>query len=101
VTQAELADLLRDCLILWGAKAEMASGDRSVTLATPAGCYEIAAVAAGLRPARWSLQTPARAAADRPPRMHPSIGALLAALRNELSAEAPLERGSKLRVGTG
>jgi len=101
VTQAELASLLRDCLTLWGAKAEMASGDTSVRLTTPAGCYEISAVAPELRPARWSLQTPARAAADRPPRMHPSIGALLAALRNELSAEAPLERGNKLRVGAG
>lgn len=101
MTQAELINLLRDCLILWGADATTQAHEESVRLTTTGGHYDIAAVPVDLRPARWSLQTPAREAARRPARMHPSIGALLAALRNELSAEAPLERGNRLRVGSG
>jgi hypothetical protein len=101
VTQAELINLLRDCLTLWGADATPQAHEASVRLTTAGGYYDITAMPPDLRPARWSLQTPTREAAGRPARMHPSIGALLAALRNELSAEAPLERGNRLRIGTG
>ena len=48
-----------------------------------------------LRPVRWFLQTPERAAAGRSPRAVPAIGALLAALRNALGATP----GTQLRIG--
>ena len=94
MTQAELLSLLRDCLVLWQVAAQVVPEDGIVVLTAPAGRFEIAAVPPDLRPARWQLQTPARAAAGRPARMHPSIGALLSALRNELGGNS----GNRLRV---
>jgi len=96
VTPAETISLLRDCLELWQVDARLAAGTADIILTTEAGeRYTIAAVDVSQRPARWQLQTPARQKAGRPPRMHPSIGALLSALRNELGANI----GSRLRVG--
>jgi hypothetical protein len=48
-----------------------------------------------MRPVRWLLQTPERRAANRPPRVAPSIVAVLTALRNALGAEG----GNRLRIG--
>ena len=96
MTQAELSSLLRDCLILWDTDARLTAEEDGIALITAANTrYHIAAADPALRPARWQLQTPARIAAGRPARMHPSIGALLSALRNELGANT----GNKLRVG--
>ena len=95
MTQAEFLSLLRDCLSLWDIDARLVAEDDGLVLFAEGGRYHLAAVDASLRPARWRLQTPAREAAGRPARMHPSIGALLSALRNELGAH----RGNRLRVG--
>jgi len=96
VTPAETISLLRDCLVLWQVDARLAAGIDDIVLTTAAGeRYTIAAVDVSQRPARWRLQTPARQNAGRPPRMHPSISALLSALRNELGANI----GNRLRVG--
>ncbi len=96
MTQAEFLSLLRDCLVLWDVRARLVPEDDGIAVLTDENkCYHVAAVDAALRPARWALQTPARRAANRPARMHPSIGALLSSLRNELGANT----GNKLRVG--
>lgn len=96
MTQAEFSSLLRDCLVLWDSDARLIAEEDGIALITTDNArYYIAAVDMALRPARWRLQTPARAAAGRPARMHPSIGALLSGLRNELGANI----GNKLRVG--
>jgi hypothetical protein len=96
VTPAEILSLLRDCLVLWQVDGRLAVEAEEITLTTAAGeRYTIAAVEEAQRPARWRLQTPARQNAGRPPRMHPSIGALLSSLRNELGANI----GNRLRVG--
>ena len=96
MTQAELLTLLRDCLSLWDVEAKLLAEEDGIALITAgASRYHVAAADAALRPARWQLQTPARQAANRPPRMHPSIGALLSSLRNELGAHT----GNRLRVG--
>jgi hypothetical protein len=96
VTQAAFITLLRDCLLLWDVEAQLLAEEDGIALLTPSAArYEIAAVEPALRPARWRLQTPARRAAGRPARMHPSIGALLSSLRNELGVHT----GNRLRVG--
>ena len=67
-----------------------------MNIATKAGDFLLQRAPADMRPVRWLLQTPERAAAGRPPRAIPSIVALLSALRNALGA-AP---GNRLRVAS-
>jgi len=96
VNQADLRNLLRDCLLLWEVDARIDAEADGLAVITATGArYRVAAADPDLRPARWQLQTPAREAAGRPARMHPSIAALLSALRNELGAQT----GNRLRVG--
>jgi hypothetical protein len=97
MTNAEFRALLIDCLALWNVRAHVAADSTSVTITTVDGAYTVQQAAPDIRPARWLMQTPARQAADRPPRAAPSIGALLAALRNALGAEG----GNRLRIGVG
>jgi hypothetical protein len=89
--------LLVDCVALWSVDGRVAVRDGAVAVVTPDGPYDVWRAAADMRPARWFLQTPARRAANRPPRAAPSIVALLAALRNALGAEG----GNRLRIGVG
>jgi len=94
VTEAELRNLLMDCLTLWEIAAKPVRGVEGWEIETADGVFSIIAADAELRPARWFLQTPERRAAGRPPRAAPSIVAALSALRNNLGAAA----GDKLRV---
>lgn len=94
-TPAELRALLRDCLSLWSVRARIDVEGDGVTLATDAGVFSVHPADPALRPVRWFLQTPERAAAGRPPRAVPSIVALLAALRNHIGGEG----GENLRIG--
>jgi hypothetical protein len=97
MTDAELRALLIDCLTLWDMRARVAAHNNALTIDAPDGAYTVQRAAPDMRPARWLLQTPARAAANRPPRATPSIVALLTALRNALGAEG----GNRLRIGMG
>ncbi len=97
MTDAELRTLLIDCLALWDVRASVTAYDSGVTISTTDGDYTLLRATADMRPARWLMQTPARRAANRPPRAAPSIVALLAALRNALGAEG----GNRLRIGMG
>lgn len=93
----EIRNLLRDCLHLWNIPARVTPAADAITIDTPDGPFTLQAAPADLRPVRWFLQTPARAAAGRPPRALPSIVAALSALRNALGGDA----GSTLRIGAG
>ncbi len=97
MTDAELRALLIDCLALWDVRGRVAANDSGVAISTHDGDYLVQRAASDMRPARWLLQTPARRAANRPPRAAPSIVALLTALRNALGAEG----GNRLRIGMG
>ncbi|MGA3398433.1 MAG: hypothetical protein ABSC95_04375 [Acetobacteraceae bacterium] len=95
MTDAELRLLLRDCLLLWDVEGRVTAGDDGMTIDTPDGQYALQRAAPDMRPVRWLLQTPARAAAGRPPRAAPSIVAALSALRNALGGAG----GTTLRIG--
>ena len=98
MTDAELRVLVRDCLTLWGVHGQVVAGEAGgVTVRTTDGAFTVQAAPPDLRPARWLLQTPARAAARRPPRVAPSIVAALSALRNALGGDA----GRVLKIGVG
>ena len=96
MTDAELRALLIDCLVLWDVRGSVAAGDNGVSISTDDGGYTVQRAAPDMRPARWLLQTPARAEARRPPRAAPSIVALLSALRNAMGAAS----GNQLRIAT-
>ncbi len=95
MNDAELRLLLRDCLLLWDVAGRVTAGDHGMAIDTAGGQYRLQRAAADLRPVRWLLQTPARAAAGRPARAAPSIVALLSALRNALGGAG----GANLRIG--
>lgn len=97
MTNAELRNLLLDCVTLWSAAVRVEATAAGLILHAPDGAYTVQPAPEDLRPVRWFLQTPERAAAGRPPRAVPSIVALLSALRNAIGAEG----GSRLRVGGG
>ena len=94
-TDAELRALLIDCVTLWNVKARVAVGAEGIEIASSAGTYLLQRATPDQRPVRWLLHTPERRAANRPPRVAPSIVAVLTVLRNALGAEA----GNKLRIG--
>ncbi len=95
MTDAELRLLLRDCLLLWDIEGTVTPDDAGMAIDTPDGRYALQRAAPGLRPVRWFVQTPVRAAAGRPPRAAPSIVAALSALRNALGAAG----GATVRIG--
>ena len=95
MTDAELRGLLRDCLTLWDVDGRVTATGDGMAIDTPDGQYTLQRASPGLRPVRWLLQTPVRAAAGRPPRVAPSIVAALSALRNALGGAG----GTTLRIG--
>jgi hypothetical protein len=97
MTDAELRALLMDCIALWGVRARIAVGAGQMEITAENGTFFLQRAPTDMRPVRWLLQTPERAAANRPPRAVPSIVALLSALRNALGAES----ANKLFIGSG
>lgn len=92
---AELRALLRDCLALWRLDGRVETDADGVIITIAAGVFTVTRADPDLRPVRWFLQTPERAAAGRPPRALPSVVALLSALRNHAGGTG----GFALRVG--
>ena len=90
MTNAELRALLLDCLSLWGLSGRVEALDTGLQISVDTTTLKIERAPVDMRPVRWLLHRP-----DRPPRVAPSIGALLTALRNALGAEG----GNKLRIG--
>jgi hypothetical protein len=97
MTDAELRNLLSDCLPLWGIEGRMTATETGMEIRTMDGLFVVQRAPAELHPVRWLLQSPPRRDAGRLPRVAPSICALLSALRNALGAE----RGISLRIGVG
>lgn len=97
MTDAELRNLLQDCLTLWRVDGRVVAAEIGIEVRTADGAFVVQSADLDQRPVRWLLQTPPRRAAARPPRAAPAIGALLSALRNALGAE----RGVSLRIGLG
>jgi hypothetical protein len=97
MTQAQLRNLLLDCLTLWDVKAKVTVRATDLAIDTSLGLFTVAAAEPDLLPVRWLYQTPERAAARRPPRAAPSIVALLSALRNAMEGTG----GDRLRIGPG
>jgi hypothetical protein len=95
MSDAELRSLLRDCLLMWDIAGTVTVGDDGMAIETKSGRFILQRAAPDMRPVRWLLQTPERAAAGRPPRAAPSIVAALSALRNALGAAG----GASLRIG--
>ncbi len=95
MTDAELRLLLRDCLRLWEVDGKVAATGDGMTIDMPDGQYILQRAAPDMRPVRWLLQSPTRAAAGRPPRAAPSIVAALSTLRNALGGTG----GTTLRIG--
>ena len=93
----QIRALLRDCAVLWDVEARVEFDGDGVALIVSGERYVVREAPPELRPVRWFLQTPERAAANRPPRAAPSVVALLSALRNALGAEP----GSTLRISHG
>ena len=92
MTDTELRMLLLDCLLLWGLKGRVEVADASMLVTVDTSALQIERAPDDMRPVRWLLHRP-----DRPPRIAPSIGALLTALRNALGAEY----GNKVLIGSG
>jgi len=94
VTDAELRNLLQDCLRLWQVTGRVTVTKTGIAIETPDGIFTVTRAAPDLRPVRWFHETPERAAAGRPARATPSIVALLSALRNAMQGSG----GSALRI---
>ena len=80
MTDAELRGLLLDCLSLWGIAGRVEAHSDGLAVG---GSFVVQRAPIDMRPVRWLLHRPGRS-----PRAAPSIGALLTALRNALTAEA-------------
>jgi hypothetical protein len=88
LNQTELAALLRDLLAVWEVEARLDAEPDHLRLRTATATL---AIRPGPPPARWFLATGART------RPHPSLPALLTAIRQALG----LAPGAKARVGPG
>ena len=95
MTDAELRNLLTDCLKLWDMDGRVTVHDSGLSIDTPTGQFTVRSASSEMRPLRWFYQTPERAAANRPQRAAPSVVALLSALRNAMEGSG----GDRLRVG--
>ena len=95
LSDAELRALLLDCLKLWEVPGRVEAAEDGLAVIVRGACFMVRRAEPGLRPVRWFLQTPERAAAGRAARAIPAIGALLTSLRNALGA-AP---ASRLQIG--
>ena len=88
MTDAELANLIADCLVVWGVRGRVGPGEEGgIAVAAEEMLCTVRRAPAERRPARFLLQTAAREAAGRPPRAASSITGLLGGLRDGLGAE--------------
>jgi len=85
--------LLIDCLSLWGVDGRVSVNNEAIEIATSSITLRVQRAPRDMLPVRWLLHR----SANRPPRVVPSIVALLTAVRNALGAEG----GNRLRIGFG
>ncbi len=89
MTDAELANLIADCLVLWGVAGRVVPGAGGISVLAGEIACTLTRTPAEQRPARFLLQTAAREAAGHPPQAASSITGLLGGLRDVLGAEPP------------
>ncbi|MDA8048538.1 MAG: hypothetical protein M0002_00735 [Rhodospirillales bacterium] len=89
MTDAELANLLTDCLAVWGIPGRVVPGESGLCVSAGGLSCTVGRAAPEQRPARWLLQTAERAAAGRPPAACTSITGLLGGVRDALGADTP------------
>ncbi|MGH7067067.1 MAG: hypothetical protein ACREFO_07760 [Acetobacteraceae bacterium] len=89
MSRAELANLLQDCLLVWGVEGRCVAEADGIAVRAAAGSCLVMPAGPGRRPARWLLQTATRAAAGRPPQGANSITGLLGGVREAIGAEMP------------
>ena len=88
MTQAALRALLADALAVWGVTGDAApEGADGVAVRTEGGRCVVRPAGAEMRPVRWFISTPARAAAGRGARAAASIVGVLAMVRGEVGSE--------------
>ena len=93
LSDGELRMLLIDCLRLWGVAGRVVVNDGAIEIATPSATLRVQRAPHDMLPVRWLLHR----SASRPPRVAPSIVALLTALRNALGGEG----GNRVIIGSG
>ena len=86
MTPAELRALLIDCLAVWGVAGRVEPDGDGVAIVIVGGCCALRRADPALRPVRWFVATPERAAAGQGPRAAASIAAALGTVRAAISA---------------
>lgn len=89
MSNAELANLVIDCLAVWGVEGRVVATEAGIFVNGAGTSCTIAPASAERRPARWLLQSERRAASGRAPQAASSITGLLGGLRAALGADAP------------
>lgn len=89
MSRAELLNLLQDCLLVWGVEGTCVPEADGIAVRGAAGSCLVMPAGPERRPARWLLQTAARAAAGRQPVGANSITGLLGGVREAIGAEMP------------
>ncbi|MGH7042519.1 MAG: hypothetical protein ACREFY_10345, partial [Acetobacteraceae bacterium] len=77
MTPAELRALLVDCLALWDAAGRVEADGDGAAVVTAAGRCVLRPAEPAMRPIRWLVATPERAAVGRGPRPAASLAAAL------------------------
>ncbi|MGH7121721.1 MAG: hypothetical protein ACREFP_22480 [Acetobacteraceae bacterium] len=95
MTDAELANLLSDCLLVWGVVGRIVAQEDGIAVHGAGTSCIVRRCGPERRPARWLLATERRAASGRPPEAASSISGLLERLHSALGADAP---GPRLAV---
>jgi hypothetical protein len=86
MTDAELANLLKDCLVVWGVSGRVLPTAEGISVIVDAAECMVWRAPPERRAARWLLQTEARAVAGKPPQAANSITGLLGGLRDAVGA---------------
>lgn len=89
MTNAELANLVTDCLAVWGVEGRVVATEAGISVDGAGTSCTIARTSPEQRPARWLLQSERRAASGRAPQAVSSITGVLGGLRAALGADAP------------
>ena len=87
MTDAELANLLKDCLAVWGVSGRVVLAGETISLIVDGAACMVSRAPPERRPVGGLLQTEARATAGKPPQAANSITALLGGLRDAVGAE--------------
>lgn len=95
MTDAALANLLADCLLVWGIDGRIVPQEDGIAVHAANTSCVVRRAGPEQRPARWVLAAERRAVSGRPPELASSISGLLERLHSALGCDAP---GPRLTV---